>query len=97
MDDTADSTISLLEARLLRIEHLLYGSSALATARPAGTSTVESLENLERRFNSLLSRFRVYAELLKVCTSANQPQNRTISCSPLFSALALSLPLKKHR
>lgn len=63
---TALSTIALLEARLLRIEHLLYGSSP-ARLPGTSTSTVDSLADLERRFSSLISRVRVYAELLKIC------------------------------
>jgi hypothetical protein len=71
MDETLDkttlSTISLLEARLLRIERLLFGASAppsRASETPVGTA----LSNLERRFAHFLARFRVYAELLKICT-----------------------------
>lgn len=67
-DTTALETISHLEARLLRIEHLLCGPGHDAAEPPASASAVESLAELERRFASLLSRFRVYAELLKICT-----------------------------
>ena len=73
LDQTTLTTLSLLEARLLRVEHLLYG----ATAPPPPTATVDgsgapsavaSLAQLERRFGALLGRIRVYAELLRVCT-----------------------------
>lgn len=65
---TALTTISLLEARLLRLEHLLYGPSI--PSRPPTTSSLDSLANLERRFAQLLSNVRVYADLLKICTLA---------------------------
>ncbi|KAF6817680.1 nuclear distribution protein [Colletotrichum musicola] len=73
LDKTTLSTISLLESRLLRIEHLLYGpTAALASAQTE--STVEAMEDLERRFNHLLSRIRVYGELMKICTSGGVPE-----------------------
>lgn len=68
MDKTTLDTISLLEARLLRVEHLLYGQSVLPSGPPAD-SAIQSLDDLERRFSHLLSRVRVYAELLKICRS----------------------------
>lgn len=68
---TSQATLELLEARLRRVEHLLYGgSSAEPGAVPTtftATPTVESLADLERRFASLVSNVRVYAELLKIC------------------------------
>ena len=66
MDQTALSTISLLEARLLRIEHLLFGPSPVPDRVPVD-SAYQSLESLERRLASLVSQVRVYAELLKIC------------------------------
>lgn len=69
LDRTTLATISLLEARLLRIEQILHGSNAASAPKPAGDSAVESLANLERRFATLVSRFRVYADILKLCTS----------------------------
>ncbi|KAB5528963.1 nuclear distribution protein [Coniochaeta sp. 2T2.1] len=65
LDTTTLATISLLEARLLRIEHILFGATSPPT-RPADTPTIATLSDLERRFAHLLSRFRVYAELLKI-------------------------------
>ncbi|KAF4979982.1 hypothetical protein FZEAL_3936 [Fusarium zealandicum] len=65
MDDTTLSTLDLLESRLLRIEHLLYGqpvSLALAQDR----SAVEKIGQLERRFSSLLTKVRDYGELIKI-------------------------------
>ncbi len=43
IEDTYMSTISLLEARLLRIEHLLYGNSAPQST----TSAIRDLQDLE--------------------------------------------------
>ncbi|KAI0436629.1 hypothetical protein F4803DRAFT_556807 [Xylaria telfairii] len=65
IDDTTLSTISLLEGRLLRIEHLLYGNSV-----PQSTiSATRSLQDLEHRFSKLLQHIRVYGELLKLYKS----------------------------
>lgn len=70
LDQTSLATVSLLEARLLRIEHILYGPSAPPTEPPAESATT-SLAELERRFSQLLRHFRVYAEILKICTSTS--------------------------
>lgn len=68
LDRTTLQTISLLEARLLRIEQILYGSTSVPAARSTGDgdSASESLADIERRFTNLISRFRVYADLLKL-------------------------------
>lgn len=68
LDKTALSTISLLEARLLRIEQILYGTASAQTVQQPADSTLSSLADLERRFSTLISRFRVYADILKLCT-----------------------------
>ncbi|KAI1475806.1 hypothetical protein F4774DRAFT_395262 [Daldinia eschscholtzii] len=65
LDNTTLSTISLLEARLLRIEHLLYGH----TVQQPKVSAIRSIQELEHRFGTLLQRMRVYAELLKLYKS----------------------------
>ncbi|OAA35207.1 nuclear distribution protein [Beauveria brongniartii RCEF 3172] len=65
LDQTTLSTISLLESRLLRIEHLLYGSSA-PTPPPQHESALQKLVHLEKRFSMLTSRIRVYGDLLKI-------------------------------
>ncbi|KAI1080599.1 hypothetical protein F5B20DRAFT_539856 [Whalleya microplaca] len=65
LDNTTLSTISLLEARLLRIEQLLYGHSA----QPPKVSATRSMHELEHRFGILLQRVRVYAELLRIYKS----------------------------
>lgn len=72
LDKTTISTIALLEARLLRIEHLLYGPTS-APSRPASEDVASSLADLERRFSYLLSRIRVYGELLKICMEITSP------------------------
>ncbi|GAP87200.1 putative nuclear distribution protein [Rosellinia necatrix] len=65
LDDTTLATLSLLEGRLLRIEHLLYGH---VVPQPT-TSAIRSLHDLERRFSKLLQHIRVYGELLKLYKS----------------------------
>ena len=67
LDETTIATISLLEARLRRIEHILYGPTTPPTEAPQ-ESAITSLAELERRFNQLLQHFRVYSEILKICT-----------------------------
>lgn len=69
LDRTTLATISLLEARLLRIEQILHGSTSVSAPRPVGDPALESLANLERRFATIISRSRVYADILKLCTS----------------------------
>lgn len=67
LDKTTLATISLLETRLHRIEHILYGSSEVPQEHH-GKSAAESLVDLERRFHQLIGTYRVYAEILKICT-----------------------------
>jgi len=67
LDETTLSTIALLEGRMRRIEHILYGP-ATPPSQPPLESAVASLVELEHRFNQLLRHFRVYAEILKICT-----------------------------
>ncbi|KAG6167928.1 hypothetical protein E4U11_006338 [Claviceps purpurea] len=68
LDQTTLTTISLLESRLLRIEHVLHGHAA---SHPAGQaeSAIQRIQNLEKRFSMLISRIRVYGELLKIYKS----------------------------
>ncbi|TQW00636.1 hypothetical protein V2A60_001702 [Cordyceps javanica] len=63
LDQTTLSTLSLLESRLLRIEHLLYGSSTPPTQHD---SALRRMADLEKRFSTLTSRIRVYGDLLKI-------------------------------
>ncbi|KAF4337795.1 RO-10-like protein [Fusarium beomiforme] len=65
MDETTLSTLDLLESRLLRIEHLLYGQSQ-SPALAQDQSAISQLNKLERRFSMLLSDVRVYHELMKI-------------------------------
>ncbi|PFH59536.1 hypothetical protein XA68_12203 [Ophiocordyceps unilateralis] len=65
LDQTTLSTIDLLEARLLRVEHVLCGASASPTL-VRHESVTRRMADLERRFSSMLSRIRVYADLLKI-------------------------------
>lgn len=64
LNDTTLSTLSLLESRLLQIEHLLYGQSDISSDQEK--SATLKLADLERRFNALTSHIRVYGELLKI-------------------------------
>ncbi|KAK4169768.1 hypothetical protein QBC43DRAFT_197919 [Cladorrhinum sp. PSN259] len=65
LDKTSLTTIELLEARLLRIEHILYGPTT-PPSQPPPDSAITSLAELEHRFNVLVRHFRVYAEILKI-------------------------------
>ncbi|KAJ1335790.1 Dynactin subunit p22 [Microdochium nivale] len=65
LDKTSLATISLLEARLLRIEHHLHGH---ATPQNKNTA-VRSLRELEHRFRKITHDVHVYNELLKIYKS----------------------------
>ncbi|KAH8662375.1 hypothetical protein BX600DRAFT_318954 [Xylariales sp. PMI_506] len=65
LDETSLETLSYLEGRLLRIEHILYGHATY----PAKDAAISSVEQLEHRFATLLQRVRTYAELLKIYNS----------------------------
>lgn len=74
LDKTTLATISLLESRLLRIEHLLYGTTASPTSSlNHHDAALEKMDILERRFSNMIAQIRVYAELLKICQFI-QPQ-----------------------
>ncbi|KAK6829483.1 hypothetical protein PG987_010067, partial [Apiospora arundinis] len=62
MDDTTLETLSYLEARLLRIEYVLYGHTAPSAKAPA----ITSLHQLEHRFATLLQRVSTYKDLLRI-------------------------------
>ncbi|CAK7245574.1 MAG: hypothetical protein STHCBS139747_007158 [Sporothrix thermara] len=66
LEATSQATLELLEARLRRAEHLLLGIEPDADTPPAVKPAVDGLADLERRFSSLVSNVRVYAELLKI-------------------------------
>ncbi|KAF5548924.1 RO-10-like protein [Fusarium phyllophilum] len=65
MDETTLSTLDLMESRLLRIEHLLYGQNQ-SPALAQDQSAASQLNKLERRFSMLLSDVRVYHELMRI-------------------------------
>lgn len=67
LDQTTLATISLLESRLLRIEHVLHGQTVFHPAAQPD-SAMQRMRNLERRFSMMASHIRVYGELLKICT-----------------------------
>jgi hypothetical protein len=67
LDETTLSTLSLLESRLMRLEHLLHGQTVSQPVSQEEQATLR-LAELDRRFNGLLSHVRVYADLLKICT-----------------------------
>ncbi|TFB01351.1 hypothetical protein CCMA1212_006825 [Trichoderma ghanense] len=70
LDKTTLATISLLESRLLRIEHLLYGTTASPfSSQNQHETAVAKMDALERRFAKMTSQIRVYAELLKIYKS----------------------------
>jgi hypothetical protein len=73
LDKTSLTTISLLEARLLRVENIIYGLSD-ASSRPTAESVSTSLADLERRFAALVRRTRIYSEILKICMCPPAPQ-----------------------
>ncbi|KAI0394513.1 hypothetical protein F5Y17DRAFT_249842 [Xylariaceae sp. FL0594] len=66
LDDTTLSTLALLETRLLRLEHLMYGQ--LSVTEPK-VSAIRSLQDLEYRFAKLLQHVRAYSDLLKLYKS----------------------------
>lgn len=78
LNQTTLFTISLLETRLLRIQQILYGPTA---SHPSAQheSVAWKMADLERRFSLMLSRVRVYADLLKICTLRLSPLRRLFS------------------
>ena len=89
LDQTTLSTIALLETRLLRIEHLLYGPPA-SHPPPQHGSAVRRMGELERRFSTMLSHVRVYGELLKICTRSLFHVPLSLCC-PLLTRTQTSL------
>ena len=71
LDKTALETISLLEARMLRIEHVLGGGSSAPLTVPVTPdgSVGERIGVLERDFNRLIARATAFGELLTLCRS----------------------------
>ena len=67
LDVTTLATLELLESRLLQLEQMVYGTSPANLPSSDEVSVARQLENLDRRFQALLSRVRVYSELHKIC------------------------------
>lgn len=78
MDQTTLATLDLLESRLLRIEQLLYGQTASPSLKQDESAT-QKIGQLERRFGTLVSRIRVYGELLKICTQLFPLKSRPVA------------------
>ncbi len=93
LDQTTVGTISLLEARLLRIEHILYGQTPPPADPPAESATA-SLAELEHRFAQLLRRLRVYAEILKICMRPFNSLSPTPPSLPLPDSRCCHQPQK---
>ncbi|CAK7272146.1 hypothetical protein SEPCBS57363_004986 [Sporothrix epigloea] len=66
LEKTGQVTLELLEARLRRAEHLLFGIEPDHDTKPTIKPAVDGLAELERHFTLLVSKVRVYAELLKI-------------------------------
>lgn len=78
LDETTLFTLSLLESRMLRVEHLLCGR-ATAPSPSHNDSAMRRLGHLEWRFSDMLSEVRVYGELLKICKPVpSSPRSSTI-------------------
>ncbi|KAL5611410.1 hypothetical protein BROUX41_000978 [Berkeleyomyces rouxiae] len=65
LDDVTLGTLSALETRLNRVEHLLHGQKTIAPGADDEPAS-KHLEDIERRLNGLISRVRVYGELLRI-------------------------------
>ncbi|KAH8201833.1 hypothetical protein TruAng_004007 [Truncatella angustata] len=68
LDDTTIQTLSYLESRLMRIEHILYGHAA----HSSNIDALPNVQNLEHRFAQLTQRFRTYGELLDISNRNSQ-------------------------
>ena len=67
LDQTTLQTLSLLESRLLRIEHIIHGQATPSTAANENESVAQRMGNLEKRFGLLTSHVRVYGDLMDIC------------------------------
>ncbi|KAI4592101.1 hypothetical protein KJ359_011893 [Pestalotiopsis sp. 9143b] len=83
LDDTTVRTISYLESRLSRLEHLLNGHTSAIVKKPA----IPSLQQLEHRFEKLRQQVRTYDELLKIYNA-----HPTLFMAPSTGAAPESLP-----
>ncbi|KKA27826.1 hypothetical protein TD95_003928 [Thielaviopsis punctulata] len=69
LNETTFNTLEALEARLLRMEQVLYGHPA--SQQPSASNSgdepaAKRIQDLERRLNGIVSRVRVYGELLRI-------------------------------
>jgi len=81
LDETTLQTITLLEARLMRIEHHLYGH----TTPPQNKATAtRSLRELEYRFRKITHDIHVYNELLKICKRTIMPLGRYLTTAAQY-------------
>lgn len=91
MDNTMDTatitTLQLLESRLLQLEHMVYGESPVNVPTSDEVSVARQLENLDRRFQALISRVRVYKELHRICKFSPQ-RTRDYPQPPLLAQTA---------
>lgn len=74
LDVTTITTLQLLESRLLQLEQMVYGDAPTDPPTSNEVSVARQLENLERRFQALLSRVRVYNDIHKI---RKPPAHRT--------------------
>lgn len=73
LNETTLTTLEALEARLLRLEHVLHGHPATQPAStpspsPSDEPASKRMQDMERRLNGMVSRVRVYGELLRIRT-----------------------------
>ncbi|SPO00002.1 related to RO-10 protein, required for nuclear distribution [Cephalotrichum gorgonifer] len=66
LDVTTIATLQLLESRLSQLELMVYGESPPNPSPAEEASVAWQLESLDRRFQALLSRVRVYNDLYKI-------------------------------
>jgi DNA mismatch repair ATPase MutS len=66
LDQIADETIELLEARLQRIEYAVTGQRVQGAVKDDARPAIKRLEDLERSLNRLVTKSRVMQDLLKI-------------------------------
>jgi hypothetical protein len=68
LDQTTLETVALLEARLLRVQHMLFGHAELPDAVAPEDSVWERVALLDREFNRMVCHVKAYSALLNICT-----------------------------
>lgn len=91
LDQSTLETIVLLESRLHRLEHLLYGPAA-PPSQPPEKSVLRSLADLEHRFTHLVRHCRAYADILKLCTPSLSKDHKDGVLTVTRSRSPLPLP-----